>query len=63
MPDRVLIGENELLIVDYKTGSNIKEQEHRKQINMYAGLLQQMGYANIKKFIIYTEKQEKVLKV
>ena len=63
VPDRVLIGEDELLIVDYKTGSNIKEQEHRKQINMYAGLLQQMGYANIKKYIIYTEKQEKVLKV
>ena len=63
MPDRVLIGEDELQIVDYKTGSKTKEQEHRKQINQYAGLLQQMGYTNIKKFIIYTEEQEKVMQV
>ena len=39
VPDRVLIGEDELQIVDYKTGSKTKEQEHRKQINQYAGLL------------------------
>ena len=63
VPDRVLIGEDELQIVDYKTGSKTKENEHRKQINQYAGLLQQMGYTNIKKFIIYTEEQEKVLQV
>ena len=63
VPDRVLIGENELQIVDYKTGSKTKEQEHRKQINQYAELLQQMGYTKIKKFIIYTEEQEKVIQV
>ena len=63
VPDRVLIGEDELQIVDYKTGSKTKEQEHRKQINKYTGLLQQMGYTNIKKFIIYTEEQEKVMQV
>ena len=63
MPDRVLIGEDELQIVDYKTGSKTKENEHRMQINQYAGLLQQMGYTKIKKFIIYTEEQEKVLQV
>ena len=63
VPDRVLIGEDELYIVDYKTGSKTKEQEHKKQINHYAGLLQQMGYTKIKKFIIYTEEQEKVLQV
>ena len=63
VPDRVLIGEDEVQIVDYKTGSKTKEQDHRKQINQYAGLLQQMGYTNIKKFIIYTEEPEKVMQV
>ena len=31
VPDRVLIGEDELYIVDYKTGSKTKEQEHKSK--------------------------------
>ena len=59
VPDRVLIGEDELYIVDYKTGSKTKEQEHKsKSIIMQD--LQQMGYTKIKKFIIYTEEQESI---
>lgn len=63
VPDRVLIGVHEVQIIDYKTGSKVKEQDHIQQINRYAGLLQQMGHSNIKKYIIYTEEKEKVLSV
>ena len=63
VPDRVLIGADEVQVVDYKTGSKTKEQDHIQQINRYAGLLQQMGYSNINKYIVYTEEEEKVLLV
>lgn len=63
VPDRVLIGADEVQLIDYKTGSKVKEQDHIQQINRYAGLLQQMGHSNIKKYIIYTEEKEKVLPV
>ncbi len=63
VPDRVLIMDGEVQIIDYKTGSKIREQDHTYQINQYAGLLHKMGYTNVKKFIIYTEEQVKVFQI
>jgi ATP-dependent exoDNAse (exonuclease V) beta subunit len=63
VPDRVLIKEGEVQVIDYKTGSKTKELQHREQINQYAELLHQMGHKNIKKYIIYTEEEQKVIQL
>jgi ATP-dependent exoDNAse (exonuclease V) beta subunit len=60
IPDRILIQGKRAQIIDYKTG--VKKTAHEQQINTYAGLLQQMGYAPIEKYLIYTETPE-VIKV
>jgi len=50
-PDRVIIKKNEVLIIDYKTGT--EEKHHLRQLESYAGVLKQMGYSNIKTILIY----------
>lgn len=63
VPDRILFKDGLVQIVDYKTGSDALQQKHENQIKNYAYLLQQMGYINIQKFLIYTEEKNKVRKV
>ena len=61
IPDRLLIKDNKVVIVDYKTGEiDIK---HNNQIINYADALTQMGYKNISKYLIYTSHTEKVHKI
>jgi CRISPR/Cas system-associated exonuclease Cas4 (RecB family) len=59
-PDRLVFRNDELNIIDYKTGQ--EEEYHRQQLNGYAGKLQQMGYSNIKKYLLYID-EEKVVEV
>lgn len=63
IPDRLLFKANEVQVVDYKTGSRAKMNEHSDQIKNYAHLLQQMGYQNISCYLIYTEEQQKVIQL
>jgi len=51
--DRVMIGKKETVIVDYKTGA--KKEQDRRQVEGYAGLLSQMGYPNVKGYLLYLE--------
>ncbi len=41
-PDRVIQEGNKMIIIDYKTGE--RRPEHKRQVEEYAKLLQQMGY-------------------
>lgn len=50
-PDRVTISEKGVTLIDYKTGE--PTESHKDQINHYGVLLTEMGYANIKKALIY----------
>jgi ATP-dependent helicase/nuclease subunit A len=50
-PDRVVFMENEVVIIDYKTGE--KSITHRSQIKNYAYLFHQMGYKNLKNILVY----------
>ncbi len=52
-PDRVIENSQETIILDYKTGE--PNEGYKKQLNNYADVLQEMGYVNIKKKIVYTE--------
>jgi len=59
-PDRVLIGDDRTLVIDFKRE---KEQDkHRRQLEMYADLLDKMGYQSIEKYLVYVV-DTKVLRV
>lgn len=59
-PDRVVVFNNEVYLLDYKTGE--KNQKHQNQINEYALVLQEMDYKVVKKALVYIgEKIEVVL--
>lgn len=50
-PDRVVVGEGELVIIDYKTGE--KSEKHDEQISEYADYFNKLGYEKIKKLLVY----------
>ncbi|WP_367914157.1 UvrD-helicase domain-containing protein [Leadbetterella sp. DM7] len=57
-PDRVVFLNNEAYILDYKTGQ--KRAAHEKQLQDYARLLLQMGYAAVHLFLVYLDPPEVV---
>jgi len=50
-PDRLLLKDREAVIIDYKTGK--KHDYHRRQLDEYAGLLQEAGYKVSAKVLVY----------
>ncbi|MBX7150091.1 UvrD-helicase domain-containing protein [bacterium] len=59
--DRVIMFENEVVVIDYKTGEE-EGEEHTAQIQRYGGALEKLGYSSVKKFLVYIE-DEKILPV
>ncbi|MBX2841328.1 MAG: UvrD-helicase domain-containing protein [Flammeovirgaceae bacterium] len=53
-PDRIVRDGKELVIIDYKTGGE-DPKKYGKQIRKYARVFKDMGYQDIKMFIVYTE--------
>lgn len=60
-PDRVVILDNELAIIDYKTGG--KDKKHNIQILEYANVFSRLGYENISSFLIYLGEEINVDKI
>ena len=58
-PDRLVLDKNKVTIIDYKTGK--PEQYHKKQINLYGRLLQDMGYQKIDKQLWYIDEEIKIV--
>jgi ATP-dependent helicase/nuclease subunit A len=56
-PDRILIRENEVSILDYKFTVE-QSQQHVEQILSYKNLLMQMGYHNIRTYLFYAVDKE-----
>ena len=56
-PDRLMISEKELVIVDYKFGE-IESSSYKKQLKDYRNSLELMGYKNIKSYIWYFNKNK-----
>jgi ATP-dependent exoDNAse (exonuclease V) beta subunit len=51
-PDKVLIGENQVVVIDFKfTGQ--PSAAHYKQVDEYRDLLLEMGYTNIEAYLYY----------
>ncbi len=60
-PDRIIFEENDLIIIDYKTGK--LENKHKHQISGYAKSLADMGYENIRKVLIYINEDVQVMEL
>ncbi len=60
-PDRVLMQQEKVTIIDYKTGK--PRDEHRIQINDYARLLKTMKYQVDGAYLLYLNRRPEVLKV
>ena len=57
-PDRIMIDENNhVLIVDYKFGEQ-KEKYHLSQIKKYVSLIREMGYHNVEGYLWYITLNE-----
>lgn len=58
-PDRVVLTDNKLVLIDYKTGE--KKPVHRKQMENYAAFFSEMGYQNIEKLLVYINNEVEVI--
>ena len=61
IPDRLLFNDNEVVIIDYKTGEF--DSKNEEQIIKYENTLINMGYQNITKYLIYTSLDKKLHKI
>ena len=57
-PDRLIIDNNDVTVIDYKTG--MPKPEDRKQILEYGDALREMGYSVQKRIIVYIDQDIKV---
>ncbi|WP_026953722.1 UvrD-helicase domain-containing protein [Algoriphagus vanfongensis] len=55
-PDRILLGAQENLVIDFKTGE--KYPSHRRQVEEYMELVQQLNQKPVKGFLCYLEPTE-----
>jgi len=60
-PDRVIIKEDEAVVIEYKTG--IARDEHKMQVMKYIRVLSEMGYEKVKGFIVYIGSSESEIKI
>ncbi len=58
-PDRLIFKEDEVIIVDYKTGK--PEEKHKKQLDTYENALVGMDYKKISKRLIYINDKPEVV--
>ena len=61
IPDRLIIEENNIKIIDFKTGRKSYYEKHAEQILRYKKLLAEMSiYDNIEAYLLYTDLAETV---
>lgn len=52
-PDRVIVKNNEAIVVDYK--KEIRNEKYQKQIRGYGYVLKQLGYTNVRLYLVYVQ--------
>jgi ATP-dependent helicase/nuclease subunit A len=60
-PDRVMIGDNEVIVADYKFGET-EESSYLRQVRRYVQYVREMGYDNVLGYVFYV-RMKKVVKV
>ena len=56
-PDRVVITDNNAVVIDYKTGKK-NAQKYHSQMQDYEQALLSLGYSSVKKILLYIHEQE-----
>ncbi len=51
-PDRVMVKDGQVVVVDYKFGEHL-QQRHSNQVRRYMSELREMGYSNLKGYVWY----------
>lgn len=51
-PDRVMVSDNNVIVIDYKFGEK-EDRKYVKQVKYYATQIRKMGYENVKGYICY----------
>lgn len=51
-PDRVMIKDDEVIVIDYKFGEK-EDRKHIRQVKYYADQIRKIGYPNVKGYICY----------
>jgi ATP-dependent exoDNAse (exonuclease V) beta subunit len=60
-PDRIVFGEREITVIDFKTGK--PEVQHKDQVRHYINLMHEMGYTNTKGVLLYVSEPEPMVEV
>jgi hypothetical protein len=58
-PDRIMIGDNEVVIIDYKSG-DIESDKYKYQLHSYMTELRKCGFENVKSYIWYTKLNKRI---
>lgn len=53
-PDKIILKENETIVLDYKTG--LEKKQDLKQVKEYCAILSSMNYPNVKGVVLYTQQ-------
>lgn len=53
-PDRIMIKDDEVVVVDYKFGGSI-ESKYVKQVQRYVRSIRDMGYTNVRGYVFYVK--------
>ncbi len=61
IPDRLVINNNKVTIIDYKTGS--PDKKHQEQLQKYAIALESLNYTIVKKIVVYINTEIMIAEV
>ncbi|MDD4696203.1 MAG: UvrD-helicase domain-containing protein [Fermentimonas sp.] len=53
-PDRIMIAQDEVIIVDYKFGES-EDRKYNRQVQRYIKSIEEMGYPNVKGYVFYVK--------
>lgn len=60
-PDRVILDGDHVTLIDYKTGK--PDEKHERQLRDYEHRLLEMGYREIRKFLLYTTPEVRLVEI
>jgi ATP-dependent exoDNAse (exonuclease V) beta subunit len=60
-PDRVILDGDTITLIDYKTGK--PHEKHERQLRDYEAGLMEMGYKEVRKFLLYTTPEVHLLEI
>ena len=61
IPDRLVINNSKVTIIDYKTGS--PDKKHQEQLQKYATVLESLNYTIVKKIVVYINTEIMIAEV